>query len=62
MALMNQKHNTDTARNRYQILMFQGGPPHKPYFIAIDNRNQIIISPSKKIVATHIVEELEVLI
>jgi len=42
--------------------MFQGGPPHKPYFIAIDNQDQIIIGPSKKIVATHMVEELEVLI
>ena len=42
--------------------MVQGGLPHKPYFIAIDNREQIIIGPSKKIVATHVVEELEVLI
>ena len=42
--------------------MFQGGPLHEPYFIAIDNRDQIIIGPSKKIVATHLVGELEVLI
>ena len=42
--------------------MYQGGLPHKPYFIAIDNKNQIIIGPSKKIVATHVVEELEVLV
>jgi len=42
--------------------MFQGGPPHKPYFIAIDNREKIIIGPSKKIVATHVVGELKVLI
>jgi len=42
--------------------MFQGGPLHKPYFIAIDNRDQIIIGPSKKIVATHVVGELEILI
>ena len=42
--------------------MFQGGPSHKPYFIAIDNREQVIISPSKKTVATYIVGELEVLI
>ena len=62
IALMNQKHNTNTARNGYQILMFQGGPPHEPYFIAIDNRDQIIIGPSKKIVATHVVGDLEVLI
>ena len=60
--LVNQKHNTKTARNGYQISIFQEGPPHEPYFIAIDNREQIIIGPSKKIVATHVVEELEVLI
>ena len=42
--------------------MFQGGPLYEPYFIAINNREQVIISPSKKIVATHVVEELEVLI
>ena len=38
--------------------MFQGGPPHEPYFIAINNRKQIIIGPSKKIVATYVVGEL----
>jgi len=62
MAFLDQKHNMETSRNRYQIPMFQEGPPHEPYFIAIDNREQIIIGPSKKIVATHIVGELEVLV
>ena len=61
-AFLEKKHNTDTARNGYQIYMFQRGPPHKPYFIAIDNRDQIIIGPSKKIVAMHVVGELEVLV
>ena len=56
------KYNTDMARNGHQIYMFQGGPPHKPYFIAIDNKDQVIIGPSKKIVATHMVGELEVLV
>jgi len=42
--------------------MFQGGPPHESYFIAIDNQDQIIISTSKKIMATYIVGELEILI
>ena len=42
--------------------MFQGGPLYEPYFITINNREQVIISPSKKIVATHMVGELEVLI
>jgi len=62
IALVDQKHNTETARNGYQIPMFQGGLPHEPYFIAINNREQIIIGPSKKIVAIYVVGELEILI
>jgi len=59
---LEKKHNTDTARNGYQIHMFQEGLLHKPYFIAINNREQVIIRPGKKIVATHVVGELEVLV
>ena len=59
---LDKKHNTDMARNKYQIHMFQGGLPHEPYFIAKDNKDRIIIGPSKKIVATHVVGELEVLV
>ena len=59
---LDKKHNTDIARNGYQIHMFQEGLPHEPYFIAKDNKDQIIIGPSKKIVATHVVGELEVLV
>jgi len=61
-ALVDQKHNIETARNSYPIVMFQGGPPHEPYFIAINNREQIIIGPSRKTVAIYVVGELEVLI
>jgi len=61
-AFVERKHNMDTARNRFQIHMFQEGPPHEPYFIAIDNKDQVIIGPSKKIVAMHVVGELEVLV
>ena len=61
-AFVETKHNTNTSRNGYQIKMFQGGPPHKPYFIAIGNMEQIIIGPSKKIVATHVVGELVVMV
>ena len=56
------EHNTDTSRNRFQIKMFQGGPPHEPYFIAIGNIEQIIVGPSKKIVATHVIRELVVMV
>ena len=62
MAFVDKKRNTDTARNGCQIPMYQGGPPHEPYFIAINNKNQIIIGSSKKIVAMHMVGELEVLV
>ena len=58
---MEMKYNTDTSRNGYHIKMFQRGLSHKPYFVTIDNLQQIIISPSKKIVAMHIVGELEVI-
>jgi len=62
VALVDKKHNTETARNDYPIIMFQGGLLHKPYFIAIDNRRQVIIGPRKKMVATYVVGELEILI
>ena len=62
MALVDNRHNTETARNGYPIKMYQGGPPHEPFFIAIDCRGQVIIGLNKKIVATHVVGELEVLV
>ena len=62
IAFLEKKYNMDMARNGYQIHMFQGGPLHEPYFIAINNRDQVIIGPSKKLVATHVVGELEVLV
>ena len=33
-AFLDKKKNTNTARNGCQIPMYQGGPPHEPYFIA----------------------------
>ena len=62
IVFLEKKHNTETSRNEYQISMFQGSPPYKPYFIAINNIEQIIISPSKKIVATHLVGKLAVMV
>jgi len=29
-ALVEEKYNTETSRNGYQITIFQEGPPHKP--------------------------------
>ena len=59
---MDEKHNTEISQNSYPITMFQGGPPHKPYFIAIDNWGQVIIGPNKKMMAIYVVRKLEVLI
>ena len=59
---MKNKHNIETSYNGYQISMYQGGPPHEPYFIAIDNHRQVIIGLNKKIVTTHVIGKLEVLI
>ena len=62
IVLVNNKHNTETSRNGYLINMFQEEPPYELFFIAINNQGQVIISPNKKMVATYIIEELEVLI
>ena len=62
IALVKEKHNTETSWNSYLIAMYQGGPPHKPYFIAIDNRGQAIIGLNKKTVMMYVVGELKVLI
>jgi len=62
MVFVNEKHNTKTTRNGYPIMLYQGGPPHKPYFIAIDNYGRAIIKPNKKLVVIYVVGEFEVLV
>jgi len=57
MALVDNKNNMETSRNRCPIRMFQGGPPHKPFFIAVDNRDRVIIGPNKKTVVMYVVGE-----
>ena len=62
VAFVNNKHNTETLQNEYPISMYQGGPLHELYFITIDNWGLPIIGSNKKIVTTHVVRELKVLI
>ena len=62
MMLVDNQHNTKTTQNGYTIKMYQGGPPHKLFFIAIDCQGQVIIGPNKKTVATHMLGELEILV
>ena len=61
IALVKNNHNTKMSKNGYSINMYQEEPLHELYFISIDNREQVIISPNKKMVATYVVAELEVL-
>jgi len=59
---VDNKNNTETSSNGITIKMFQGGPLHELFFIAINNRDQVIIGSNKKTVAMYVVGELEVLI
>ena len=61
-ALVKNNHNTKTSWNGYPIAMYQGGLPHEPYFIAIDNQDQVIIGPNKKMVTIYVVRELKILV
>lgn len=62
MTFVGDKHNIETSQNGYPISIYQGEPPHKPYFITIDNQGLAIIGPNKKILVIHIIGELKVLI
>ena len=59
---MNNKNNMEISRNGYPIRMFQEELPHKPFFITINNRGQVIIGPNKKMIAIYVVGELEILV
>ena len=62
MALVESKHNMEILRNRYLINMFQEGPLHDLFFIAINNQEHVIIGLNKKMVTIYVVGELEVLV
>ena len=38
--------------------MYIGGPPHKLYFITLTLWGEIVIRPTKKLVASYVVEDL----
>ena len=62
ITFVEEKHNIETLRNSYPIIIYQGEPSYEPYFITIDNQGQVIIIPNKKIVAIYVVGELEILV
>ena len=51
----------DTTRKKLPIKMYSGSLPHKPYFITLILQEQIIIGPTKKIVALYVIRDLALL-
>ena len=58
---LKKKHNMDTTRKKLPIKMYSGSLPHKPYFITLILQEQIIIGPTKKIVALYVIRDLALL-
>ena len=48
-------------RKRFLIEMYMEEPPYEPYFIALTLQGQIIIGPTKKLVASYVVGNLVLL-
>ena len=61
IAFLKKKHNTDIIRKDFSIKMYTGGPPYEPYFIVLTLWGQVIIGPTKKLVATYMVGDLALL-
>jgi len=49
------------SRREFPIEMLTGGPPHKPFLITLTLQGEIIIGPTKKLVASYVVGDLEFL-
>ena len=58
---LKKKHNRDTMRREFSIKMYSGGLPHKPYFIVLMLQGQIVIGPTKEMVASYVVGDLALL-
>ena len=58
---LEKKHNADTTRKELSIEMYTGGLLHELYFIALTLQGQIIIGPTKKMVASYVVGDLMLL-
>ena len=57
---LKKKHNADITRKKFLIEIYIEGLPYKPYFIALVLW-QIIMGPTKKIVASYVVGDLVLL-
>ena len=61
IAFLEKKHNADTIRKGFPIKMYTEGLPYEPYFIALTSQGQIIIEPTKQIVASYVMKDLALL-
>ena len=55
------KHNADTTRRGFPIKMYMDSPLYKLYFIVLTLQGQIIVGPTKKTIASHVVGDLALL-
>ena len=55
--LIESKQNSETVQRGFKILLYAGGPPHEPWFIAEAPDKGYIIGPQKKSVAIYTIEE-----
>ena len=58
---LKNKHNADITRKGFPIEMYTEGPSHELYFIMLTLQERIIIGPTKKLVASHVVRDLALL-
>ena len=58
VTFLKKKHNANIMRKVFPIEMYTEGLPHKPYFITLTLQGQIIIGPTKKMVASYVVGNL----
>ena len=54
-----QKHNLDISYQEFPTKIYTEGLPHKPFFIVLTLWETMVIRPTKKLVASYMVRDLE---
>ena len=54
-----QKHNLDISYQEFPIKIYTEGLPHKPFFIVLTLWETMVIRPTKNLVASYMVRDLE---
>jgi len=58
MEFIKQKHNSDISQWGFPIKMYIGGPSYELFFIVLTLQEKIVISLTKKLVASYVVGDL----